>query len=286
MNAPKEGKWFSELSPMWPGQAQSLQVEGDVLWEKRSDFQDVLVFKTKAWGTVFCLDGAIQVTDLDECSYHENMAHIPCLAHAHPKDVLIVGGGDGGVMREVLKHPTIESVTLVDIDGMVPEIAKLYYPTLSCSFDDPKAKLIVGDGFKYMEGRKEEYDVIIVDSSDPEGPASTLFGQEFYERCRGALRKGGILCTQGENIWLHLNLITKMHKFIKGIGFPSVEYVNIQMPSYPNGSIGFFLCSDATCKEIRSTIPDDVAENLRYYDKEMHAAAFALPKFVKKALAA
>jgi spermidine synthase len=271
---------------MWPGQAQSLAVD-EVVWDKKSEFQDVLVMKTKAWGTVFCLDGAIQVTDLDECSYHENMAHIPCCAHrTGPKDVLIIGGGDGGVMREVLRHPTVQSVTLVDIDGMVPEIAKKFYPKLACSFDDPRAKPIVGDGFAFMEGKVEEFDVVIVDSSDPEGPASTLFGKEFYERCRKALRPGGILVTQGENIWLHLKLIKDMYEFIKTVGFKSVEYTVIQMPSYPNGSIGFFVCTDdGPCNAPRRSLPAEEAEKLRYYDEQMHHAAFALPLFARRELA-
>eukprot|EP01012_Entosiphon_sulcatum_P061870 TRINITY_DN877_c0_g1_i1.p1 TRINITY_DN877_c0_g1~~TRINITY_DN877_c0_g1_i1.p1 ORF type:complete len:288 (-),score=46.14 TRINITY_DN877_c0_g1_i1:15-878(-) len=283
MDALKQG-WFSEISPMWPGQAQSLEVK-EVLWNKRSDYQDVLVFDTKAWGKVFCLDGAIQVAESDEISYHENMAHIPMFAHPKPTKVLIIGGGDGGVMREVLRHPSVESVTLCDIDKMVPEISKLFFPQCSVSFSDPRATVVIGDGFKYMEDKKEEFDVIIVDSSDPEGPASTLFGKEFYLRCQAALRPGGILCTQGENIWLHLELIASMLQFIKELGFPSAEYCQIATPSYPSGSIGFFLCSKGgSCKEPVRPIPEEVQAQLKYYDTDMHRAAFMLPVFVKRRL--
>eukprot|EP00659_Diplonema_papillatum_P012610 gene12610-19530_t len=190
--------WFSELSTMWPGQAQSLAVD-EVLFHEKSEFQDVLVFKNKGpWGTVFALDGAIQVTDKDEFSYHEMMAHIPCFSHeTGPKTVLIIGGGDGGVMREVLKHKTVESVTLCDVDKMVPQISKKFYPKLSCSFNDPRATVHIGDGFKFLEDKKAMYDVIICDSSDPEGPASTLFGKDFYDRCKAALKDDGFLITQG-----------------------------------------------------------------------------------------
>jgi len=285
MNQIQNG-WFSEISTMWPGQAQSLEVK-EVLWDKKSDFQDVLVFESKACGTVFCLDGAIQVTDLDECSYHENMAHIPCFAHREgPKDVLIIGGGDGGVMREVLRHPSVQTVTLCDIDGMVTEISRKFYPHLACSFEDPRAKLIVGDGFKFMEDKVDAFDVVIIDSSDPEGPASVLFGKEFYERCRRALRKGGILVAQGESIWLHLDLIKSMMDFTHNIGFKYVEYALIQMPTYPDGSIGFIICSDDTSSKVPSRpVTDEFTAPLRYYSDEMHRAAFSLPLFVKRRLA-
>ena len=217
----KIGKgWFSEVSPMWPGQAMSLEMDGEPLWEKKSDFQDVLVFKNKGpWGTVFSLDGAIQVTDKDEFSYHEMMAHLPCFSHPNPKNVLIIGGGDGGVMREVLKHPSVETVTLCDVDKMVPEISRKFFPKLSCSFDDPRATVHIGCGFAFLEDKADAYDVMIVDSSDPEGPASTLFGKDFYERCRKALRPGGVLVTQGESYWIHLDLIKSMTGFIRDIGY-------------------------------------------------------------------
>jgi len=279
--------WFQEVSGFWPGQAQSLEVE-EVLWDKQSDFQHVLVFQSKAWGKVFCLDGAIQICDKDEFSYHENMAHIPSFAHpTGPKDVLIIGGGDGGVAREVLKHPTVETVTLCDIDAMVIEIAKLYFPKCACSFDDPKLKVNIGDGFAFMEGKKQCYDVIIVDSSDPDGPASTLFNKEFFTRCKEALRPNGILCTQAENMWIHTALIKKMITFIREVGFGSVEYASIQTPSYPSGSIGFFLCTEngTSCKEPAREPDETTQESLQYYTPDMHRSAFLLPAFMKRAVA-
>eukprot|EP00755_Sulcionema_specki_P027545 Sspe_Gene.1803::Locus_600_Transcript_1_1_Confidence_1.000_Length_993::g.1803::m.1803/K00797/speE, SRM; spermidine synthase len=277
--------WFSELSPMWPGQAQSLEID-EVLWDKKSDFQHVQVFKNKGpWGTVFALDGAIQVTDKDEFSYHEMMAHIPLFGHPEPKKVLIIGGGDGGAMREVLRHQSVESVTLCDVDKMVPEISKQFFPKLSCSFSDPRATVHIGDGFKFLEDKKGEYDVLIVDSSDPEGPASTLFGKDFYERCRASLREGGVLVTQGESYWIHLELIKKMTGFIREIGFKHVDYCNISMPTYPCGNIGFFVCSDARsfsepCREPTEEIQD----KLQMYSPAIHRQAFVLPPFVQRAL--
>eukprot|EP01061_Rhynchopus_euleeides_P030563 TRINITY_DN50757_c0_g1_i1.p1 TRINITY_DN50757_c0_g1~~TRINITY_DN50757_c0_g1_i1.p1 ORF type:complete len:305 (+),score=138.81 TRINITY_DN50757_c0_g1_i1:52-915(+) len=279
--------WFSELSPMWPGQALSLEMEGEPLWDKKSDFQDVLVFKNKGpWGTVFALDGAIQVTDKDEFSYHEMMAHLPCFSHPNPKNVLIIGGGDGGVMREVLKHPSVETVTLCDVDKMVPEISKKFFPHLSCSFDDPRATVHIGDGFAFLDDKEGQYDVMIVDSSDPEGPASTLFGKEFYARCRKSLRPGGVLVTQGESYWIHLELIKSMTGFIRDIGFKHVEYAAITQPTYPCGGIGFFVCSDerSSTTPARNPTPE-MQETLKMYSPEMHVQSFVLPPFVKRALA-
>ena len=298
-NQIKDG-WFSEISQeMWPGQALSLEVDGELLWNKKSDFQDVLVFKNKGpWGTVFALDGAIQVTDKDEFSYHEMMAHLPLFSHPEPKKVLIIGGGDGGVMGQVLKHPSVESVTLCDVDKMVPEISRKFFPQLAASYDDPRATLNIGDGFAFLEDKENEYDVLIVDSSDPEGPASTLFGQEFYARCRKALKPDGVLVTQGESYWIHLPLIKKMTGFIKEIGyvfsrlvivslllccggattllptprsFQHVEYAQISIPTYPCGGIGFFVCSDAksTATPVREPTPE-VQEQLKMYSPEMH----------------
>eukprot|EP01059_Diplonema_ambulator_P016959 TRINITY_DN28947_c0_g1_i1.p1 TRINITY_DN28947_c0_g1~~TRINITY_DN28947_c0_g1_i1.p1 ORF type:complete len:287 (+),score=100.57 TRINITY_DN28947_c0_g1_i1:49-909(+) len=276
--------WFSEMSPMWPGQAQSLEVE-EVLWNEKSDFQDVLVFKNKGpWGKVFALDGAIQVTEKDEFSYHEMMAHIPLFSHPEPKQVLIIGGGDGGVMREVLKHPSVEKVTLCDVDKMVPEISKKFFPQISCSLDDPRACVHIGDGFEFLKDKADMYDVMIVDSSDPEGPASTLFGKDFYERCRKSLKKGGLLVTQGESYWIHLDLIKSMTKFQREIGFEHVNYANISMPTYPCGNIGFFICGDTPCKApVREPTPE-VQEKLQMYSPDIHRVAFVLPPFVQRAL--
>jgi len=276
--------WYSEVSDFWPGQAQSLEVE-EVFFDGRSDFQDLKVFKTKAWGMAFTLDGAIQVCDKDEFSYHENMAHIALFCHPNPKHVLIIGGGDGGVLREVLRHASVEKCTICDVDKLVPEIARKYFPKVSCDLDDPRAEVVIGDGFAFLADKHDCYDAIIVDSSDPEGPASTLFGKEFFDRCKNALRHNGNLVTQAECMWIHLDLIAKMKTFIESIGWASVEYANISMPSYPSGCIGFFVCSKrGSCKEPLRPVPEAMLPALQYYDDVMHRAAFMLPRFVRNRL--
>ena len=273
---------------MWPGQGQSLSCD-EVLFNGKSEFQHLTIFENKQgpWGTVMALDGAIQLTDKDEFVYHEMMAHVPLFSHPNPKTVCIIGGGDGGVMREVLRHESVESCVLCDIDGLVIEQAKVHFPEVASSFAHPKATTIVGDGAAFLRDKTEAFDVIIVDSSDPEGPASVLFGEAFYTDVKRALKPGGIVCSQGESIWLHKDLIEKMMTFLRtgSVAFPSVLYGLIHVPTYPCGSIGCLISS-------KDGTPDDVLmpkrepsattlPQLKYYDANVHRAAFTLPRFAQ-----
>ena len=277
--------WFREESTMWPGQAMSLKVD-KVLFDGQTEFQRLTVFKSGAgpWGNVMVLDGAIQLTDYDEYVYHEMMAHVPLLSHPNPRHVLIIGGGDGGVMREVLRHPSVERCDLVDIDGAVIEQSKAFFPQIAESFFHPKANATVGDGAAFVMNKENEYDVIIVDSSDPEGPASVLFGAEFYQNVKRCLRPNGIVCSQGESVWLHLPLIRKMTNFLKSeIGFPVVKYGMIYIPTYPCGSIGCLMAAKDASIDVTAPLRDLPEESkLKYYDGSMHRAAFALPRFAKE----
>ena len=180
----------------------SLKVN-QVLHHEQSKYQDVLVFESSNHGTVLVLDSAIQCTERDEFSYQEMITHLPMMSHPDPKDVLVIGGGDGGVLREVVKHPGINSATLVDIDEAVIRVSKKYLPGMSIGFQHPKVNVHVGDGFAYLKerhdkGEQEKFDIIITDSSDPNGPAESLFRKEYFELMSGALREGGIIATQGE----------------------------------------------------------------------------------------
>lgn len=275
--------WFLEASTMWPGQAMAYKVK-NVEYCVKTEFQDLGVFENDGpWGTVMTLDGAVQVTDKDEFVYHEMMAHVPLSVHPNPKTVLIIGGGDGGVMREVLKHPNVERCDLVDIDGAVIEQSKKYFPQIAVSFQNPKANATVGDGLAFVATKTEEYDVIIVDSSDPEGPASVLFGAEFYNNVKRALKPQGIVCSQGECIWLHKPIIERMTNFLKkDIQFDSVKYGMIYIPSYPCGSIGCLIAAkgfDQITTPLNPVEKQDFAKDLKYYDSSVHTAAFALPRF-------
>ncbi|XP_033763743.1 spermidine synthase-like [Pecten maximus] len=279
--------WFSEMSELWPGQAMSLQVE-EVLFKEKSKYQDVLVFKSKTYGNVLVLDGVIQCTERDEFSYQEMLAHLPLNSHPNPRKVLIIGGGDGGVLREVVKHPEVVSVEMCEIDEKVIDVSKKFLPKMACGFDSPKLKLHIGDGFEYMKKHQGEFDVIITDSSDPIGPASSLFEKSYYELMKKALNPTGILCCQGECLWLHLELIKSMQDFCRNL-YPVVDYAYTTIPTYPSGQIGFILCSlnpDTSFSEPlrKFTEEEHIRLKLRYYNAEVHRGAFTLPEFARKVL--
>jgi spermidine synthase len=288
MNALKEG-WFSELdTQLWPGHCLSLE-NNKMLYQGKSKYQDVLVFNNKAFGNVLVLDGRIQATEKDEHSYQEMIAFLPLNAHPNPERVLIIGGGDGGVAREVCKHPAVKHVTQCEIDEDVIKVSKQFLPNMAKGFDNPKMNLHIGDGFKFLAEHKNEFDVIITDSSDPEGPAASLFQVSYYELMRDALRAQGIVCCQGENFWLFSDLIKQIVEFAGNI-FPSVGYAQTQIPTYPTGCIGFILCSKEEDKQFSRPVHvfDDAQVDeleLKYYNKDIHHASFVLPTESRKVLA-
>jgi len=309
--------WFSEVNSQWPGQALSLEVS-EVLWDKKSDYQHVQVFRNKVWGTVLVLDGVIQVTEKDEIAYHELITHIPLFSHKKPENVLVVGGGDGGSMREILKHPSVKKVVICEIDQMVIDVAKKFLPQLAVSYSDPRVTVVCQDAAKYMEQKEVlgTFDIIIADTSDPVGPAAALFEAPFYKCMYNALRGGGKVCTQAESVWLNLDLIQKLVAENMDL-FANVEYATTQIPTYPCGQIGFLLCSKGdddvkdtdspqkgkgkkkakkrktkstkkpTCsKPVRKNTGKDFEKaEFKYYSEALHKAAFVLPLFVEKALA-
>merc|ERR1719223_629494 len=168
-----ENGWFKETTALWPGQAMTLEVK-EILHVEQSKFQDVLVFQSVSYGNVLVLDGVIQATERDEFAYQEMISHLPMNSHPDPKNILVIGGGDGGVLREVVKHESIESVTLVEIDEMVVKVSKKFLPAMAAGFSHPKVNLVIGDGFEYLKNHTGTYDVIITDSSDPVGPAESV----------------------------------------------------------------------------------------------------------------
>ncbi|KAK2615198.1 hypothetical protein N8I77_001969 [Diaporthe amygdali] len=269
------------------GQAMTLKVK-KVLHHEKSKYQDVLIFESTDYGTVLVLDNVIQCTERDEFSYQEMITHLAMNSHPDPKKVLVIGGGDGGVLREVVKHEGIEEAVLCDIDEAVIRLSKQYLPGMAAGYNHPKVKVHVGDGFKFLDDYKNSFDVIITDSSDPEGPAESLFQKPYFKLLHDALRDGGVITTQGsENQWLHLPLITKLKQDCKEI-FPVAEYAYTTIPTYPSGQIGFMVC----CKDpnrnvkvpVRSWTPEEEEKLCRYYNSEIHKASFILPTFAAKAL--
>lgn len=287
MDVVKTG-WFSEvLEDLWPGQCFSLKIK-KVLHEEKSKFQDIKIVETTSYGTALILDGVIQCTMRDEFSYQEMISFIGLCCHPNPKKVLIVGGGDGGVAREVVKHPSVEEVHQVEIDDRVVELSKKYLPSMACGFDNPKVKLTIGDGFDYMKNHKNEFDVIITDSSDPIGPAVSLFQESYYGLLKNALRPGGVVCSQGGTYWTDLDQIKETLNNCKQ-HFPVTGYALTSIPSYPCGHIGLTVaCLDGSrhLEEPAKTFTEAELDkmNLRYYSSKIHRSAFTLPRFVEKAL--
>ncbi|XP_028754411.1 spermidine synthase 2-like [Neltuma alba] len=284
--------WFSEISPMWPGEAHSLKVE-KILFKGKSDYQDVMVFQSSTYGKVLVLDGVIQLTERDECAYQEMIVHLPLSSISNPKKVLVIGGGDGGVLREVSRYSSVEKIDICEIDKMVVDVSKQYFPEVAVGYDDPRVTLHIGDGVAFLKEVPEgTYDAVIVDSSDPIGPAQELFEKPFFQSVARALCPGGVVCTQAESIWLHMHLIEDIVANCRQIFRGSVNYAWTTVPTYPSGVIGFMLCSTegppVDFKHPVNPIDQNPSQKtdrpLKFYNSEIHTAAFCLPSFAKKVI--
>jgi spermidine synthase len=229
----------------------------------------------------------IQVTQRDQFSYAEMITHLPMFAHPNPEHVILIGGGDGAVLCEILKHKSVKSVTICEIDQMVIDVSKKHYPEYAHIWKHPKLKVMIGDGCAYLEAQKNKYDVVIVDSSDPVGPAEVLFQEKFFKSCKKALKKNGILCTQGECQWLHAKIIGEVTEFC-GKLFKKVQYGFTTIPTYPSGQIGFVVCGkgDFSLKKpkrsVKKALKKKHQKSLKYYNTQIHKAAFAIPQFTKE----
>ncbi len=249
---------------------------------RRTEFQQIDVFETPQFGTVLALGGVINVTESDEAGYHEMLAHVPLFAHPDPRRVLIIGGGDGGTLREVVRHPGVEEAVMVEIDEAVVELSKEYLPTVACAFDDPKANLIIGDGLAHVrDAAPGSYDVILVDSTDPVDAAVELFTPEFYRHCHRALRDGGILVPQSDSLQFYPERVTPIWVTHGGIlqgCHPYLTYV----PTYPGGLWSFTFaskgCAPTDGLDAEPERATAMGEHLRYYTPELHRASFVLPK--------
>ncbi|ESR51665.1 spermidine synthase 1 [Citrus sinensis] len=286
--------WFSEISPMWPGEAHSLKVE-KILFQGKSDYQNVMVFQSSTYGKVLILDGVIQLTERDECAYQEMITHLPLCSIPNPKKVLVIGGGDGGVLREVSRHSSVEKIDICEIDKMVVDVSKQFFPDVAVGFEDPRVTLHIGDGVAFLKAVPEgTYDAVIVDSSDPIGPAQELFEKPFFESVAKALRPGGVVSTQAESIWLHMHIIEDIVANCRQIFKGSVNYAWTTVPTYPSGVIGFMLCStEGPPVDFKHPVnPIDADDShcnsskgpLKFYNSEIHTAAFCLPTFAKKVI--
>ncbi|HBV97019.1 MAG: spermidine synthase [Peptococcaceae bacterium BICA1-7] len=252
------------------------------LYREKTPYQEVMVVETQQFGRMLLLDGIIQTTVEDEFVYHEMITHVGLNTLKKPRRVLVIGGGDGGTVREVLKHKSVEKVTLVEIDGKVIEAAKLFLPEISCGLDDPRAEVLVDDGIKHVKENKNTYDMIIVDSTDPIGPAVGLFGADFYKDVYNALTENGLFVAQTESPFFNRDLIPRVFADIRSI-FPVARLFTANVPTYPGGLWTFSMGSkklDPLEVDIKS-IP---AMSTRYYSPDLHGACLVLQPFVKELL--
>lgn len=272
--------WFGDQYEKERG--RYLQIRGDnVLKKVISPFQEICVVNTPAFGKILINDGIIMLTEADETAYHEMIAHVPLCVHPSPMNVLVIGGGDGGTVREIIKHSQVNKVDVCEIDAKVIDICREYFPKLANSFDNKKVNLFFEDGAKFLDNRKNQYDIIIVDSSDPIGPGTTLFTEDFYNSLFKTLKEDGIAVAQLESIFWHADFIKSTFGFIKKI-FPKSFYYYTMVPTYPSGMIGFSFCSKKY-HPINNFIAEraDKLSSLKYYHSGIHRAAFTLPAFCR-----
>ncbi|MFQ5912664.1 MAG: polyamine aminopropyltransferase [Nitrospinota bacterium] len=278
----KRELWFSDIHQNQYG--ISLRIK-ETLLRKHSPFQLVEVMETEGFGRLLALDGTIMLTERDEFVYHEMLAHVPLCAHPEPREVLIIGGGDGGTLREALKHPSIRRLDLVEIDEEVIEASRRFLPTLNTGFDDPRTSILFQDGIEFVKGRRDEYDVVVVDSTDPLGPAVGLFEAPFYRNVFQVLRPGGILALQSESPFFDGPLLASINSTLRTL-FPHVSPYLAPIVTYPGGHWGFAFAGKAQ-NALDAPYSDSYRERglqTRYYTPEIHHAAFQLPRYLQDLL--
>jgi spermidine synthase len=267
--------WFTEFQN--ENLSIGLKIE-KTLHSEQTEFQGMDVIQTKQYGNMLVLDGCVMTTDKDEFVYHEMLAHVGLHTHPNPKKVLVVGGGDGGVIREIVKHKSVEKAVLAEIDGRVIEVSKQYFPEIAKGLSDPRVDVQVADGIKYVKDHPNTFDVIYIDSTDPIGPAVGLFAKEFYQSVYDALTEDGLFVAQSESPFANADLIANIHRDVRDI-FPQSYLYLAHIPTYPTGTWSFTMGSKKhsplDVKEMRVT-------DTKYYTTAVHQAAFALPRFVEE----
>ena len=263
--------WFSELQTRHV--SLGLKIE-DVLWHEQTAYQELAVLQTEAYGRMLVLDGAIQTTIVDEFVYHEMITHVPLLFHPHPRKVAVIGGGDGGAIREILKHPGIEEAHLIEIDEKVVEASRRFLPEIAEGLEDDRAHVHFTDGIAWVKEARD-FDVIMVDSTDPVGPAEGLFVPEFYQSIYEALGSDGIMVAQSESPFLEPEIIQRVMAGVSK-AFPVTRLYLANVPTYPSGLWSFTMGSKNTLKS-----PRNVSLTTRYWTPEIQRNCFDLPRFVE-----
>lgn len=266
----------------------SLKITG-TLFSGKSEFQQLDILETLEYGRMMLLDGLVMVTERDEFIYHDMIVHPALFTHPQPKKVLVIGGGDGGSIREIVKHPTVTEATLCEIDGLVIEKSIELLPSMAAAIDgsNPRVKLHVDDGLAYIREHQDEYDVILVDSTDPIGPAVGLFEEDFYRLVFGALKEDGIMVAQSESPFYHAEIQRDMYKNLRAV-YPIVEMYQAFIPTYPSGYWSFAFASKkyhpvSDFNRERAAKRDFYT---KYYNEDLHLGAFMLPTFAKENISA
>jgi spermidine synthase len=278
--------WFTEVSDE-AGSAFSLRLRRK-LHDEQTPYQRIAVYETEHFGNLMVIDGFTMVSSRENFLYHEMLAHPVLFTHPSPRRICIVGGGDCGTLREVLKHPDVERVTQIDIDERVTRLAEQYFPELTAANDDPRASLLFEDGIRWMSQTETAgLDVIIIDSTDPVGPAEGLFTTDFYRDCARSLRDGGLLVQQSESPLYHADLIAGMHADLREAGFADVRTLFFPQVIYPSGWWSATMASKgAGIGPFRQTDADRRDFETRYYNSAIHQASLAEPEFLRSRLRA
>ena len=275
--------WFTEVCDE-AGSAFSLKINAK-LHEEQTPFQRIAIYDTEQFGKLMTIDGFVMLTSRDNFIYHEMMSHPALFTHASPRRVLIIGGGDCGTLREVLKHNDVEQVWQVDIDERVTRLSETYFPELCEQNRDVRAQLLFADGIQWVKDAGDySIDMIIVDSTDPIGPAEGLFNLAFYKQCHRILRRGGLLVQQSESPIYHQPLLNDIHSAMRKADFCDIKLLNYPQPVYPSGWWSTTIaCKDEPITGFRETDAKNKTFSTRYYNAEIHRGALAQPEFCKEA---
>lgn len=262
----------------------SLRIK-EQLFNKQSDYQHVAVLDSYEFGRMLSLDGCLMVTEKDEFIYHDMIVHVPMATNPDIKQVMVIGAGDGGTIRELTRYPGIEHIDMIEIDPMVVEVCKEYLPQTACKLEDPRVHIYYEDGLKFVRRKANEYDLVIVDSTDPFGPGEGLFTKEFYGNCYNCLNEKGILVNQHESTFYdaYLNAMKRAHQRIREI-FPIAKVYQAHIPTYPSGYwlFGFASKYYDPIKDLKEDKWNALGLKTKYYNTKLHIGSFALPNYVKE----
>lgn len=270
---------YTEMTPM--GFGITIETK-EPLFSEQSKYQKVEILDSDAFGKILTLDGLMMTTEKDEFFYHEMISHIPLISHKNPESVLVIGGGDGGTVREVLKHEKVKKVDLCEIDEVVIEASEKFLPTIAGSLREDRVQIFVEDAVEFVKRHKNEYDVILIDSTDPMGAGEGLFTEEFYTNVKEALKENGIMCAQSESPIVNKKEIQKIYPLLKKV-FNIVEPFCGPIPTYPGGYWSWAFCSQSVkpLEYVDIECAEKIEENTKVYNKYLHYGAFAVPNFMR-----